>query len=91
VVLDAFGYLASVGAAVMWMPQAWRAVRLRHDAQALASISTLAYLTAVVFNALLVTYGLLNHAAPVVVAGGVNVVCAGAIVGIVLPSRRRAS
>lgn len=88
--LQVIGYLAGLGAAVMWVPQAWRAIRLRHDARALAGISATAYLTAVAFNALLLTYGVRNDAFPVVVAGCVNVVCAGVIVAIVLPRRRRA-
>jgi uncharacterized protein with PQ loop repeat len=88
--IQVVGYLASIGAGLMWLPQAWRAVRLRHDAHALAGISAVAYLTAVAFNALLLTYGVLNGAPPVVVAGCVNVVCAGVIVAIVLPRRRSA-
>ena len=88
--IQVVGYLASVGAGLMWLPQAWRAVRLRHDAHALAGISTVAYLTAVAFNVLLLTYGVLNGAPPVVVAGSVNVLCATVIVAIVLPRRRSA-
>lgn len=72
----------------MWVPQAVRAVRNRRSASSLAGISPVTYLAAIVFNALLVTYGLLNHARPVVVAGCINVVCASVIETVVLMARR---
>ena len=74
----------------MWMPQAVRAVRHRRDVEVLAGVSLASYLVAVAFNGLLLTYGLLNHAGPVVVAGCVNLMCAGVIVGTVLPGRKPA-
>jgi hypothetical protein len=37
-----------------------------------------------------VTYGVANHADPVMLAGCVNLVCAGVIVAVVLRSRRAA-
>jgi uncharacterized protein with PQ loop repeat len=87
-VIQLIGYLGSLGAAVMWMPQVARAVRHRHDFEVLAGISLASYLIAVVFNALLVTYGALNHADPVALAGCVNLLCATVIVVVVARSRR---
>jgi uncharacterized protein with PQ loop repeat len=87
-VIQVVGYLGSLGAAVMWIPQTHRAVRNRRDRATLAGISLTAYAVAAVFNALLVVYGLLSDAGPVVVAGAVNVVCATAIVSVLLTARR---
>jgi hypothetical protein len=42
---------------------------------------------AMVFNALLVSYGLLNHAGPVMLAGCINLVCASVIVSVLLRAR----
>ena len=86
--LQAIGYVGSAGAALMWVPQAFRAVRHRRDAQALAGISPVASLGAVLFNALLLSYGLTSDAAPVVVAGSANLVCATVIVAVLATSRR---
>lgn len=88
--IEAVGYLASVGAACMWLPQTIRAFRLRHSAAALEGLSLSAYAVAVLFNALLLVYGAREHARPVMVAGGLNLVCATVIV-VVLGTRRRAA
>jgi uncharacterized protein with PQ loop repeat len=90
-VIQAVGYLGSAGAALMWVPQAFRAVRHRRDPSTLAGISLVAYLVAMAFNALLLTYGVLSDAGPVQLAGCLNFVCAGVIVSVVLRARRRAS
>jgi len=90
-VIHAIGYLGSAGAAVMWMPQAWRAIRNRRDVALLNGISPLAYLTALVFNALLLTYGLVNDAGPVAVAGAINLVCAFVIVVVIARARGAAT
>jgi uncharacterized protein with PQ loop repeat len=79
-VIEVVGYFGSAGAAVMWLPQVVRVIRHRNDLDALAGISAVAYLTAVLFNALLLSYGWLSHAAPVVLAGSVNLGCASVIV-----------
>ncbi|MFT4262927.1 MAG: hypothetical protein QM572_06080 [Nocardioides sp.] len=89
--IEAVGYVGSAGAATMWIPQALRAWRARHEAAALAGISLTAYAIAVVFNVLLVTYGATTEAPPVVLAGAVNLVCATAIVAVVLGARQRAA
>lgn len=86
--IQVVGYLGSAGAAVMWIPQAHRAIRLRRQAAALAGISLAAYLWATVFNALLLTYGLMSHAGPVVLAGSVNLACAAVIVTTLVAARR---
>jgi uncharacterized protein with PQ loop repeat len=86
-VLQAIGYVGSAGAALMWVPQAFRAIRNRRDADALAGISLVAYLGAVVFNALLLSYGVVSRATPVVVAGSANLLCAAVIVAVLVRSR----
>lgn len=80
--IEAIGYVGSAGAATMWLPQTARAIQHRHDAATLAGLSLRAYLTAVVFNALLLAYGLAMHAHPVTLAGAVNLVCATVIVSV---------
>ena len=82
--IDAVGYLASVGAACMWLPQTVRAFRLRHAETALEGLSLSAYAVAVVFNTLLLTYGTVEHARPVQVAGALNLLCAAVIVGLLV-------
>ena len=82
--IDAVGYLASVGAACMWLPQTVRAFRLRHAETALEGLSLSAYAVAVVFNAPLLTYGTVEHARPVQVAGALNLLCAAVIVGLLV-------
>jgi len=90
-VIQAVGYVGSLGAAVMWMPQVGRVVRFRHSAAALRGVSLGTYLVAIAFNALLLTYGLLNRAAPVTVAGTINLGCAVVIVAVLLRVRRRST
>ncbi len=75
----------------MWVPQALRAVHHRRSPATLAGISLAAYLVAIGFNALLLSYGLLSHAGPVVVAGAVNLGCAAIIVTVLLMARRTAT
>lgn len=81
--LEAVGYVGSAGAALMWLPQATRAWRHRHDPAVLEGISASAYVVALVFNILLLTYGLTTQAPPVVVAAVVNLACALVIVVLV--------
>ncbi|MCX6399701.1 MAG: hypothetical protein NTX33_07220 [Propionibacteriales bacterium] len=88
---EAVGYVGAVGSASMWAPQAVRVVRLRHEVEALAGISSSAYAIAVVFNVLLAAYGLSEHAVPVVVAGVINLACATLIFAMLQVARRRAS
>lgn len=83
------GYLASLGAISMWVPQAWRVHRHRHDVAVLAGVSVLAYATAMVFNGLLLAYGVGSDSVPVALSGAVNLVMSGFIVAVV--SRRRAT
>lgn len=87
--IEAIGYLASAGAASMWLPQTVRAFRLRHAGTAMEGLSLPAYAVAVLFNALLLSYGTLEHARPVMVAGALNLACALVIVTLLV--RRRAS
>jgi hypothetical protein len=89
--IQAVGYLGSAGAAVMWIPQAARAVRGRHDAATLAALSPIAYIIAIVFNALLLVYGRAASARPVELAGAVNMTCATTIVVVLLAARRKAA
>jgi uncharacterized protein with PQ loop repeat len=89
--IEAIGYVGSAGAACMWMPQAYRAIRLRHDPAALAALSTTAYATAIVFNALLLTYGVLSSAVPVALAGAINLGCATVILSVLVSVRRGAA
>jgi hypothetical protein len=89
VMINVVGYLASLGAVSMWLPQAWRVHRHRHDAAVLAGVSVLAYATAMVFNGLLLAYGVGSDSVPVALSGGVNLVMSAFIVAVV--SRRRAA
>jgi hypothetical protein len=86
-VVGLVGYLASLGAISMWMPQAWRVHRHRHDATVLAGVSVLAYATAMVFNGLLLAYGVGSDSVPVALSGGINLLMSAFIVAVV--SRRR--
>lgn len=88
--IETVGYLAALGAASMWLPQAARALRHRHDPASLAALSLVTYGVAVAFNALLLGYGALQHARPVMLAGAVNLTCAAVIVAVVLGARSRA-
>lgn len=83
------GYLASLGAVSMWLPQAWRVHTHRRDAAVLAGVSVLAYATAVVFNALLLAYGVGTSSAPVSLSAAVNLVLSGFIVTVVASGRAR--
>lgn len=87
--IDAVGYAASLGAALMWLPQGWRAIRLRHSAATLEGLSVAAYVSGVCFNALLLVYGLGTHGAPVVVAAAVNLAMSTLIVIVVRRARLR--
>lgn len=87
--IEAIGYVGSAGAATMWLPQAVRAVRHRRDPGALASLSRTTYTVAIGFNILLATYGSLEHARPVVLAGVVNLVCASVILWAIVTGTRR--
>lgn len=89
--IEAVGYVGSAGAATMWIPQAVRAVRHRADPDALAALSLTTYLVALGFNVLLLVYGAVEHARPVVVAGAVNLVCAAVIVVALASGRSRRS
>jgi uncharacterized protein with PQ loop repeat len=89
-VIQLVGYVGSAGAAMMWIPQAHRVVRHRRRLEMLEGISLASYVAAIVFNALLVTYGSLNGAAPVVLAGTVNLACASVIATVVALQRRAA-
>lgn len=79
-VVEAVGYVGSAGAASMWVPQAVRALRHRAAGDELSGLSLGGYSVAIAFNALLIAYAVLSHAAPVLVAGCVNLVCAAVIV-----------
>jgi uncharacterized protein with PQ loop repeat len=86
-VIDAIGYLASLGALLMWLPQGWRVIRHREDERALAGISITAYATGMLFNALLLIYGIGTNGIPVVVAASVNLVMSSLIVTVVTRAR----
>lgn len=89
--IEAIGYVGSAGAAVMWVPQAVRVLRLRRAGLPLQGVSPAAYAVAIVFNALLAWYGATEHAVPVVCAGAINLVCASVIVAaLALPRRASA-
>ena len=85
--IDAVGYLASLGALLMWLPQGWRVVRHRFDEATLAGISVGAYATGMLFNALLLIYGIGTGGIPVAVAACVNLVMSSLIVVVVARSR----
>ena len=82
------GYLASLGAVSMWVPQAWRVHLHRRDAAVLAGVSVAAYAVGMVFNALLLTYGVGSGSAPVALSGGVNLVLCTFIAAVVARGRR---
>jgi uncharacterized protein with PQ loop repeat len=89
VVIDAIGYLASLGALLMWLPQGWRVIRHRQDAPTLAGVSIGAYSTGMLFNTLLLIYGIGTRGLPVIVAACVNLVMSSLIVTVVTKSRAR--
>jgi uncharacterized protein with PQ loop repeat len=88
-VIDAIGYLASLGALLMWFPQGWRVVSHRQEMRTLEGISVAAYSTGMLFNALLLIYGIGTDAVPVIAAASVNLVMSSLIVTVVTSSRRR--
>jgi len=83
-VVQVIGFLGSLGAAAMWWPQAVRLLRRRHDPDARRGVSASTYLVALVFNALLLGYGLVHVALPVVLAAAGNLVCASVILAVLL-------
>ena len=85
--IDAFGYLASLGALLMWLPQGLRVMRHRHSPETLAGVSVAAYGTGFVFNALLLVYGIGTRGVPVAVAASVNIIMSSLIGVVVLRSR----
>jgi uncharacterized protein with PQ loop repeat len=89
VVIDAIGYLASLGALLMWLPQGWRVVRHRQETGTLAGVSVAAYSTGVLFNTLLLVYGIGTRGIPVIVAACVNLAMSSLIVAVVTKSRAR--
>jgi hypothetical protein len=88
-VVSLVGYLAGLGAVSMWVPQAWRVHTHRGDAAVLAGVSVTAYAVAVVFNALLLAYGIGTTSAPVSLSGAVNLVLSLFIATVVARGRRR--
>jgi uncharacterized protein with PQ loop repeat len=87
--ITAIGFLASLGALLMWLPQGWRVIRNRHDQESLAGISVAAYYGGMLFNALLLIYGIGTSAIPVIVAACVNLVMSSLIVTVVTKARSR--
>jgi uncharacterized protein with PQ loop repeat len=88
-VIDAIGYLASVGALLMWIPQGWRVITHQHEHAMLEGVSVVAYGTGFLFNALLLVYGIGTNGIPVVAAASVNLVMSSLIVIVVSRSRAR--
>jgi uncharacterized protein with PQ loop repeat len=86
-VIELVGYLASLGAIAMWLPQVVRTLRHRHDRAYLHAISLGGFGMGIAFNALLIVYGTMTHAIPVIAAGGVNIVCSMLIVGLKVQAR----
>lgn len=86
-VIDVIGYLASLGALLMWLPQGWRVIRRRLDPDALEGISVSAYATGMLFNVLLLVYGIGTGGTPVIVAASVNLVMSSLIAAVVSKSR----
>jgi uncharacterized protein with PQ loop repeat len=78
-----------MGALLMWLPQCWRVIRHRDDAETLEGISVRAYSTGMLFNALLFVYGIGTDAIPVIVAACVNLVMSSLIVTIVTRTRKQ--
>jgi uncharacterized protein with PQ loop repeat len=87
--IDAIGYLASLGALLMWLPQGWRVIHHRHEEKELAAVSVAAYYTGMLFNALLLIYGIGTSAIPVIVAACVNLFMSSLIVIVVAKARLR--
>ena len=87
--IDAIGYLASLGALLMWLPQGWRVIHHQHDHGMLEGVSVVGYGTGFLFNALLLVYGIGTHGIPVIAAACVNLVMSSVIVVVVSRSRAR--
>jgi uncharacterized protein with PQ loop repeat len=88
-VIDAIGYLASVGALLMWLPQGWRVITHQHEHAMLEGVSVVAYSTGFLFNALLLVYGIGTSGIPIVAAACVNLVMSSLIVIVVSRSRAK--
>jgi len=88
-VIDVIGYLASLGALLMWLPQGWRVIHRRQEVKELAGISIAAYSTGMLFNALLLVYGIGTSGIPVIVAACVNLLMSSLIVTVVTRARSR--
>jgi len=88
-VINLVGYLASLGALLMWLPQGWRVVHHRDDVGTLAGISVQAYCAGILFNALLLIYGIGTNGTPVMVAACVNLVMSSLIATVVATTRMR--
>ncbi len=88
-VIDTVGYLASLGALLMWLPQGWRVINHRTEDEILAGVSVVAYGTGFLFNALLLVYGIGTSGIPVIAAACVNLVMSSLIVVVVSRSRTR--
>jgi uncharacterized protein with PQ loop repeat len=88
-VIDAIGYLASLGALLMWLPQGWRVITHRTEGELLEGISVVAYGAGFLFNALLLVYGIGTSGIPVIAAACVNLVMSSLIVVVVARSRTR--
>lgn len=73
----------------MWLPQGWRVIHHRQEVQELAGISITAYSTGMLFNALLLVYGIGTGGIPVIVAASVNLVMSSLIVTVVTKARTR--
>jgi uncharacterized protein with PQ loop repeat len=87
-VIDAIGYLASLGALLMWLPQGWRILHQR-EVEKLEGVSVAAYGTGMLFNSLLLIYGIGTSGVPVIAAACVNLAMSSLIVAVVTRSRRR--
>ena len=87
--IDAIGYLASLGALLMWLPQGSRVINHRHEHEMLEGVSVSAYVTGFLFNALLLVYGIGTNGIPVISAACVNLVMSSIIVVVVQRSRAR--
>ena len=80
--VEILGFAATALTVSMWLPQVWRSWRHRADLRALASLSLPALAIGACFNALLIVYGSLQSAWPVVTAGSVNVLCTTTLLGL---------
>jgi hypothetical protein len=74
----------------MWLPQGWRVIHHRHDDGVLAGVSVVAFGNGLLFNALLLVYGIGTRGIPVVAAACINLLMSSLIVIVVSRSRTRA-